>query len=376
MMKAVKRYSKAARLAEQLKAELMEERFSAEKNVYSVRKLACRYGISPATADQILRQLTEEDFLYRIPNKGTFIRYKSPVSPPIGYAGPLFSPREYNTIRNIAVRHMQEYLVKCKINPYILTYHELLDRKLAEKKLEQISGLLISVDFVDSITIKNIQEFNGPIVMIGNYYFHEELSCSQVISDPVQALTEFSRSVDLDFYEKILIISAEHLNAKATSRKVKTIFCMEGVEQSKIETIELQSNLHDKRMISFLFFSQQKRNWEKTLVVFTSGHYAMGMLEYFRCSKAMPDVLSIDNLEGYMDATIIEPYFTAIDRRSPDIYKTGVDLLLELITKKDERHHVIQIPSHLIWRKSVRHLLLQNVQRNSISKNRKLQKEL
>lgn len=80
------RQSKTLELSRKLHRELLALRLPAGAPVESVRKLAVRFGVSTVTANRMLNRLVEEDFLYRIPQSGTFIKHNPPNIPAVAYA--------------------------------------------------------------------------------------------------------------------------------------------------------------------------------------------------------------------------------------------------------------------------------------------------
>ena len=68
----------------------------------------------------------------------------------------------------------------------------------------------------------------------------------------------------------------------------------------------------------------------------------------------MPDILSIDNLEGYVKSSDGKPYFTSIDRQQGLINCKALDLLLRQLEEPDGELPIIRIPAKLILRSSVK----------------------
>ncbi len=350
------RLTKTSELAERLRAELQAKRLPSGSPAASVRELASRYGISTATADKILNRLVKEDFLYRIPQSGTFIKHNPPVVPAIGYAGHLPGPDATDIIQCAAAKEVQEHLTRAELEPLILSYHELRHPALAEKKLSHLNGLLISATFIDDATRPVLWKFRGKIVVIASTYIMERLPCSQVIPDYTRALTEFSEKYDLEKYRKILILSAGHPNAVASERNIRNLLQCLGVSLGKVETLNLKGiNNLSAQMAALRYFSSLKEDLKDTLILSLSEYFSIGMREVFRNAGEMPDILSFDNLEGYMEPPPEKPFFTAVDCRMPEIYKAGADLLRNLITKQDSCNYIIQIPARLVVRDSIRH---------------------
>ena len=350
------RSTKTSELAERLRTELLARRLPSGSPVTSVRELASRYGVSTVTADRILNLLVKEDFLYRIPQSGTFIKHDPPVVPVIGYAGHLPGPGATDIIQAAAAKRLQEHLTQTGVEQHIISYHELRHPELVERKLDALNGLLISAAFIDEVTRPVLWRFKGRIVVFANTYIMDRLPCSQVIPDYTRALTEFTEKYDPERYERIQILSAGHPNAVASERNIRNILQCLGVSAGKIETLNLKGiNNLSAQMAALRYFSGLREDLRNTLVLSLSGYFSIGMREVFRNTEEMPDILSFDNLEEYAEPSPERPFFTAVDCRMPDIYQAGADLLTHQITEQDERNQIIQIPARLVVRDSIRH---------------------
>ena len=85
-----------------------------------------------------------------------------------------------------------------------------------------------------------------------------------------------------------------------------------------------------------------------------SEYFSQGIREAFSGKTVMPDILSIDNLEGYVKSSDGKPYFTSIDRQQALIDCKALDLLLRQLEEPDGELPIIRIPAKLILRSSVR----------------------
>ncbi len=351
MDNAVK-YTKAARLAEQLKGELIAQKLPAHTPVYSVRELAAKYGISIMTADKILSRLADEDFLYRKPYSGTFIKHSPVCLPKIGYAGYLPLPDRPDPIQHTASHSLHDFFAEQKLQPQIILYHELVDSERGEKLLDKLDGLLVAYSYIDDRTLKVLRKFRKPVVVIGNQFIENIFQCSQVVPEFTAPLIELAEKIDLQSYDQITIVTAEHSNSEGTAEAIRKVLNWRSVPPEKISTLSLQVLPGDNgRFAANQFFGQNKKCWENNLIFLTSGYFAQGMRDML--GDDMPDAVSFDNLEAYNGTAEDEAFFTAIDRRMTDIYIDAAKLLLQLLDQHDERNHIIQIPARLVIRKSV-----------------------
>lgn len=347
------RITKTDKLAEELKKEIAEQRLPANSSFLSTRNLSVKYNVSIMTAERILNRLVDEDILYRKPYSGTFIKHGAHKTPLIGYAGYLPQPDKLNPILHAPSQKLCDFFDSNKIDMQIILYDDLISPTKAASLLEKIDGLLISYDYVDMYTLKSLRNFGKPAVVIGNQFMEEQLFCNQVIPDFVTPLLKFFEHTDIQKYEKISIVSADHPNGQGVAKTIQKVLKWQNVPAEKIEQTTLNFDENGTwRLTASRFFAETRDKWRKQLVFLTSGYFAQGLRDVFGDDADAPDVLSIDNLEEYLDIAPEDAYFTAIDRSMSDIYMNAVELLLKVIAEKDKRTHIIHIPGKLVIRKS------------------------
>lgn len=346
------RQSKTLELSRKLHRELLELRLPAGSPVESVRKLAVRFGVSTVTANRMLNRLVDEDFLYRVPQSGTFIKHNPPRIPAIAYAGALPGP-EIDPIQNAASRRLMEYFKQTGQDVQFISYHELRHPALALRKLKDTNGLLISAAFVDDVTRKALWEYPGRIMVVGNTFALNRLPCSQVIPDYTPAMRELLSRMKPEQYGRILFFSAGHANAAADEQQIRGILEAWGCPAGRIHSARLSNvSCMTASMAAYRYFTQNRECGERTLVISLSGYFSLGIREAFDHAETMPDVLSFDNLESY-DPAVSLPQFTAIDRNMPDIYEEAARRLNQEITEDIESHCIVQIPARLVLRNSI-----------------------
>ena len=114
----------------------------------------------------------------------------------------------------------------------------------------------------------------------------------------------------------------------------------------------------DAEMAAFCVFQEMDpQSWKDTLLVSMSDYCTHGICRALRNKGELPDILSVDNLEGYGQSTLFpEPYLTAIDRNMGQIFCDALKLLCEQVRNRDERRIVIKVPAKLVIRKSITHI--------------------
>ncbi len=352
----VKYCSKSLLLAQRWRQELLEQRLPAGSPVLSVREFATRYHVASATADRVFRILAQDNFIYRVPKSGAFIK-KDPVRlPELGFAGPSPAPDSGNVLYNESFRQFCQLLSQQQRTLRFIAYHELMMPELAAEKLAGLDGLLLDGCFIDAATLPVLRQFSGIIVVVGYAHILEELSCSQVVPDFRSGLLELQHTFDLGYYENFLLVSASHLNALTMQAHVRNFFAEMKIAPEKIQLLEFATDGSlSAESQSLQYFSQHQKNLAKTLIISLSDYFSFGIREAFQNQARMPDVCSLDNLEDFLPALKNESkYFTTIDKSMPRIYCEAVELILRMLNSNDDRKYVIRIPTKLVSRQSMR----------------------
>lgn len=351
------RKTKTTELMEKFRNELQAQRMEKDSPVMSARELALHFGISPSTANNILTLLVKDGFLYRKKRSGTFIKNNPPVIPSIAYAGPLPDPEDTNPAQYHALLHLLEHFTELGLEPKLISYHTLRHPEQAQRELGKTNGLLIDGSFIDRITRKTLWDYPGIIAVKGSYFKESGLSCSQVIPDFTPPLLEFNRVCPFSEYDKILIVRASHQNSAAAAENVLRVLDRLSVPEKKIGTVVLEtSGSINAYLLAGRYFSKHRDLPENTLIVCMSEYFSQAIREVYISGKFMPDILSFNNLEGYMTESDVQPWFTSVDCQAGTAACRALDLLCEQLMKPKPEQTLIQLPAKLIIRESVKSL--------------------
>ena len=97
---------------------------------------------------------------------------------------------------------------------------------------------------------------------------------------------------------------------------------------------------------------------DTTLFIVLSGFISKGMYLYIEKNnlkpEILPDIVSVDNFESYENDPGHNAFFTAIDRSSKECYIQSAELLFSELRKQTHRRVILQIPTKLIIRKSIK----------------------
>ena len=342
---ADQRYSKSLQIAEDYKSFLSRQRLKAGSRVGSVRKLMQMYNISLGTADKVLRILTEENFVYRTPSSGTFIKHDLQGELQIGFTENDYCSANSSAFRLMNLRRVKKALREENIVPFYVSYNDLLTPESAEKVFSKINALLLRGGFVDERTLPQLKMFSGPVVQIEAAPFPEKRDpflTSWILPDYEFLLRELEE--DIRQFRKLMIFSAGHPNAKYQERIIRKVFS--GME---IETVYLD----DEKIIlkADNYFQHHQTGYDDVLLIMLSGFFSES-LRRMSGNMELPHVLEFDNFEKSFDDTSREPVFTAIDSKIPDLYLQGVLLLKKLFSENSTNRYTLFLRPDLVIRKT------------------------
>ncbi|MBQ6473492.1 MAG: substrate-binding domain-containing protein [Victivallales bacterium] len=349
-------------LAQRLKEDIYRHERKAGERVGSVRQLALRYHASTLTIARMLDDLIEEGVLCHDENGWFRILQEPPVLPRIGYAGyPLLPHGSMDCLREDATKKLYREFERLEVSPRIIGFHELRDMESARVRLKGINGLLLNDGFVDDVTMRPIRELDMPIVRIGQAFADDMmLTSSEVVQCFDPALEKFAAYCDLKSYRRIMVLHHNHYSNSVKLTQKINAFLKKKVPKTPIENIVTQQRggWNDAEMAAYCVFQEmEQQSWKDTLLVSTSGYCTRGVCRVLRSRGELPDILSVDNLEGYEKSALFsDPYFTAIDRNMGRIFCEALKLLCEQVRTRDERKVVIKIPAKLVIRKSITHV--------------------
>ena len=336
--------SKSLRIAELYKEFLLKRRIKAGTKARSVRQLMSMYHISSTTADKVLRHLTEQDILYRIPSKGTFVKHDPPVELLVGFTDTEFCPPYASDFDKMHVNWSVSAFKKLNLTPRYISYDELVDPERAETAFSQINALLLQGNYIDERTLPQLKKFQGPIVIVNIYFPAETFLVSQVFPDFEAALRDLEP--DIRKFKRLLIFSAGHNNAVQQEKLIRKIF-----SGKKIETVLIRVEQPNCFLKSFRYFLARQTGYEDALLIMLSGWFSTGLKEAFG-TKPLPCVLEIDNFEACLPDAEQNAVFTAIEPRFQECYIEGLKLLKSQLENQSSDRRIVMVKPEIIIRKS------------------------
>ncbi len=352
-----KRY-KSSEVAAILRQEILNGRLPADSAVSTVRELSDRYGISTVTADRALRQLVEEDYVYRVERRGTFVKNSPPKIPRIGVitVHPRHSVTGIPDLPNWD--RCAPYLQKLGYTPELIGYRELIEPELGLRKLHCLDGLIINAGTVDAKSLKVLNEFSGQLVLYGYDYPCLELLANQVFPDFKVAFREVLRTIRPDNYPEIIFLKSTHSNADHIAGQWIKMLKNTGYPEKSIRKLEVPPIPGDNGpLVAYQACSKHIGEFKGKLVISVSDYLSFGLVNALRDHHLEPgrdlDLISTDNVEEeYGILPFGEPFLTSVSRNRERVQREAVELMLELLQKNDDRRHIIQLPTSLVIRRS------------------------
>ncbi len=359
----VKRY-KSKDIAAIIRKEIADRRLNAHTAVPSVRSLSERFGISTVTADKAINQLVEEDLIYRISGSGSYVKndprriYKIGIGCTVSMAA-----RHFNTnLPEISPmwEPCLEVFHKHGYEPQIIPYRTLRDPELSLRNIQELDGLLLSTAFVDSYTARELQHFKGKIVVFEGNFLQEQIPCSQVMPDLQMGVKQIFDLVNPHDYPGIIIIRAYHPNAQAITNALLAGLQKHDYPADRIQVKEIKVASGDNGQMSAYIASRAMAEKCRGKLVFSASDFkSFGFVNALREKKLEPgrdvDLISFDNLEGAFNILPFDtPYLTSVNMPVERIAREATELLINLLETRDDRTHIIKIPTHLEVRNTVK----------------------
>ena len=348
-------------LLEKYRQELLQCNLPEKHRLESIRQLAAKFRCSPGTAAAVMQDLVAEGLVYPVPGKGYFFHKKSLPRKKIGYLGQAPAPFIDTTVNEALIALMDHLESSKDVDIIHIQYRALQNIESGKKLLHNLDGLLLHASFLDNKSLLILRTFNKPIVVFGAFFHENRLICNQVMADFSTALKEFCQCCDLNKYSRIVLMQTQTRNSAATAQQLIDYFNMIGVTSRVIiqETRALTGygNVIFGHTLASSFTEDDIKN---SLFILLSDHISCGVYSYIEenglSPEMLPDILSVDNYEGHDPELQRNAFFTTIDRSIKECYIHAADLLFSELKTPSNRRVILQIPTKLIIRKSIRNI--------------------
>ena len=323
-------------------------------------ELAARFGVSTLTADRAVRHLVKEGLVYRKQGVGTFItaqkhqRIKKSIR--IGVADSEFpSTPLWDSAMGIRTRISFQYFYKNQCEAKLIDYVTVCDSDKLADAVHDLDGLLVSAQFLDNVTISNLQRLSIPIV-VTNLEEIADLPFHEVVLDNRSGLREAAKKMMECPPEEVLIVYESHENGQNRKKIFENSICSLGYPEERIKSYRVETDALNNGVPSYRLGLQLCSEIKGKFLFSTSDVVSLSMLEAFR-EKGLNvgkdfQLLSYDNLEDYGSLSLNEPFLTTIDAPKVRWAERSAELLLEQIGKPQNETTIIRIPTKLVIRKT------------------------
>ena len=348
-------------ILDQYRQELLSSNLPAKHRLESVRQLAARMHCAPGTAAAVLLDLCAENLIYSVPGKGYFLNKKPETRKKIGYLGNTPAPFIDAAVNEALIALMDHLESNKDVDIMHIQYRALQNIESGKKLLRNLDGLLLHASFLDDNSLLILHTFNKPIVVFGAFFQEKRLLCNQVMADFSTALKEFCQCCDLNKYARIVIMPTQTRNSTETAQRLVDYFNMTGVTSRVIiQNTNVTSgygNVIFGHNLAGRFTEDDVKN---SLFILLSDHISCGVYSYIEQNglspEMLPDILSVDNYEGHDPELQHNAFFTTIDRSIKECNIQAADLLFSELKTPSNHRTILQIPTKLIIRKSIRNI--------------------
>ena len=354
-------------MANWLRHKIVSKRLPAHTPILSVRSLAAKHKVSPLTVCRALNQLAQENIIYRIQGKGTFVaehkKWQSRGTTRIGlsfYASPAryLSDSYYNEfgIYNGQIVDMLKQDGH-DISVISRTRDERLD--IFQNTINHTDALILNKDCITDQNLEILLDYPNPIILIDlpcikDLPFHQvvpdyfmgfkkvvehlkELNCRSVacagVSDTethrfrrnyfVQILDKFNK--DILVHEDLTIPLKDHDMGRMTGRELGKMYLARDVRPDVIFSV--------------------------------SDFISFGILDVFLANNLVPGrdfkLVSFDNLEARNECPFGKPMLTSLTQSRYQETEEIIKLLKEVMASEDKTIRIIKVPvGELVIRKT------------------------
>ena len=352
MLKMRKKKSEA--LAEHIRKKLQEHPFPAGTPVASSREIARKYKVSLSTADQALHQLVEEEFLYRVRGSGTFLKQDSQARIlHIGIAdqivSALYLPPEINRILNRHFEIAEKKLGEHHCLAELISYPAMMQGY----PLNSLSGLLVSINYLDPAARRLLQEKQIPVVVYRHSVMDPEFSCA--FYDYGTGMKEALDYMKIRKNDRFVAVCETTSTGRHALEEWKTQLALHGVAEDRITAYDI--TVMEREISCYRLVRVNSAKFRDAVILTSNDEIAVNLinaltLENYTCGRDYR-LIGIGDHESYgmavgKDGPIIASVRTPIETMAEE----AVKLLLYKINRSVDYNCQIRITTSFVPRLS------------------------
>ena len=354
-------------MASWLRHKITSERLPAHTPILSVRLLSAQHKVSPLTVCRALNLLTQENIIYRIQGKGTFVadhkKWLSGKPTRIGlsfYGSPAryLSDSYYNTfgIHNGRLVNMLEQNGH-DISVISRIRNERLD--IFQNTINHTDALILNKDCITDRNLEILLAYPNPIILI-DLPCIKDLPFHQVVPDyfiGFKKVIEYLKELGCKSVACAGVSDTEtHKFRRDYFRKMLNKFNKNILIHENL-TIPLKA--HDMgrmagRELAKMYLARDVR---PDVIFSVSDFISFGILDVFLANNLVPGrdfkLISVGNIEAHNECPFGNPMLTSLTRSRQQETEEIIKLLEEVMISDEKAVRIIKVPvGKLVIRKT------------------------
>ncbi len=355
MLMTRKRFSLSYRIAEKLRQEVLSSGYEPGAAIASARELAGQYKVSVPTLHNALNLLVKEGLLYRVRGSGTYVsdcvKHRNRIGLADGGMTEL-SPELchiLNTHMDMAVSNLEKkhYTVE------FVAYSDIFNPERAARLQEKFDGLLVSYNYIDQRTIRNLQKTGLPVVVY-RHEFEAALPFSQVIYDLSTGVKCAIRETAAEGTEGPVIIYEDNPSGLAQMKAFKQELEVSGVTEENIEIICFPRG--SRTVSSYRLVRVQHKRFRNRILWVHSDEVACYLINAFASEGMFPGRdYRIIGTGNYQLPALTPDYhdgIASIDMPRSTMAEESTRLLIYLMQNTSGSRMTVRVPTSFIMRGS------------------------
>ena len=343
-----RRKAKSARIAEQLKLELLKNPPAAGSRIASANELAAHYNISVPTAHNVLNLLVQEGLLFRKHGSGTFFAPKKKyaigiLDQPVG----AILPQEINAVLGRFCEYALQFLKEHNCSAKVISYQELFN----PGAFAGLDGLLVSRLFVDANSLACLKASNLPFVVYrGSTTEKKPWSCCEF--DLETGIKEALQYLAPDKNSRLFVFS----ETTPEGDWLRNLYLEELAAQQLPAPETFSFSPTDTAVECFRTVRVRAEKFRHSVIFCTSDVLAINLYNALLLENFMPGrdfrLIGVDDTEGYNSNIHNPPVISSIHKPIDTMSFEALKLLLRMLGEPTGNSTVIRIPTTFIPRKS------------------------
>ena len=354
------KHGRVEAIANWMRHKITSERLPAHTPILSVRSLATQHKVSPLTACRALNLLAQDNIIYRIQGKGTFVaEHKNWLNNRVTRIGLSFyaSPASYlsDSYHTAFGKYHSRIIDMLKHEGHelsIISGAEKEELNIFQKTINHTDALIINKDWVNDQNLKLLLAYPNPIILIDSTYI-KDLPFHQVVPDyflGYKKIIEYIRSLNCTSVACAGVSDTETHNFRR-NYFTKMLKRFAG-DITLYDDLIIPLKEHDMgrltgRELGKMYLS---RNPRPNVIFSVSDFISFGILDVLLEKKLIPGkdfkLISFDNIEKHEECPFGKPMLTTLTNPRAQETEETIKLLKETMASNDKNIRIIKVPAN------------------------------